>query len=118
MRIRPVQMCLDVPLEVSFYALNGLAHTYASYIDHIMLLCFVVASGNSPEAGARTFHRHVRFKYKHEITYAAVTAKLVSTPHSKRWNDLNRRLEELLGQDESTRNLVSHNPVGVRLQSV
>lgn len=105
-----VQECLDVQWKVRLYALVGLAHTYAAAIEDLMFWCYVASTGQSFRAAARIYYRN-GFADKADRTHSAVAAKLEGTEHASAWNVLSREIQELLGDGESLRNLLAHNPV-------
>lgn len=111
----PVDAIFDSVIQTRMYALIGLANTLASTIEDSMFWAYV-ASYNLPAIEAsKDFHKHVRFSHKQPLVDEAVTSKLTGKPDISRWNELNRRIQALLGQDENNRNLVGHNPVAINL---
>ena len=108
-----IEKILQADPEVKLYALNGLATAFASTIEDSMFWCFVAATGKPTAAAADEFFRHVRFGWKRPLVDGAVHEKLAGSAADDQWAGLDRRLQELLGQDENNRNLVSHNSVSL-----
>ena len=108
-------MILETQEPVRAYALNGMAITYANEIEDTMFWCYVAASGKSWEDAADSFYERVKFSCKQDKTDKAVTERVAGTEHAAAWKDLNKRIQGLLGQGNSLRNLVGHNKVSTNI---
>jgi len=103
------------PEHVKLYAFNGFAVSWAAETEQSMFWCFAAARDLSWEDAVDKFYERVSFSNKRSITDKAVRAKLAETPHLARWESLNERIQDLLGEGRSDRNLVSHNVVHVSI---
>ncbi|MGE5564175.1 MAG: hypothetical protein ACM3ZV_12855 [Bacillota bacterium] len=101
--------------DIRLYALIGVAATWSSEIERSIFWCYVAASALPTHQAADTFYQRVQFDRKRRLADKAVHSKLAGTPDDVTWTDLNRRLEDLLGERENDRNLVSHNPLAVNM---
>ncbi len=101
--------------QVKIYALNGVAMAFANEIEDTMFWSYVAASGQSFEVAARHFYQSVKFKNKQDSTDEAISKKFESTLHLKTWKALNARIQSLLGEGNSLRNLIGHNSVSINV---
>src|SRR6476660_1793424 len=90
---------------VKLYAFNGYAVSFAASIERSMFLCFSIASGLEWEAAVDRFYAHVGFSNKRKMTDKAVTEKLAGDTNAPLWIGLHERIQELLGEGRSDRNL-------------
>lgn len=100
--------------HVCIYALNGLAFTLANEIEDIMFWCFLTASGLPWEQAADKFYERTNFNPKRQMTDEAVTKTLDGKPGLRIWEDLNVRIQALLGEG-TLRNLIGHNAVMISI---
>jgi hypothetical protein len=103
---------------VRLYALMGFALHYANEIEDTMFWCYFASAGDSWEQAVDTFYAKVKFSCKQDRTDEAVSAKLADTEDVQSWRDLNRRIQALLGENNSIRNLISHNSVTHSLYAI
>ena len=103
------------PEHVKLYAFNGFAVSWAAEIEYSMFLCFGTAASLPWEEAVDRFYERVSFSNKRTMAHKAVTAKLAGTPYLARWEALHERIQDLLGEGRSDRNLVSHNAVHVSI---
>lgn len=101
--------------HVRIYALNGLAFTLANETEDIMFWCYLTASGLSWEAAVDQFYEGTNFGPKREKMDKAVRSKLIDPQDIQVWARLNKRIQGLLGERTSLRNLIGHNAVAINL---
>jgi hypothetical protein len=117
MRHPIVKMILESPQPVRIYALNGMAITYANEIEDTMFWCYLAASGKSWDEAADSFYdpSELSFKSKRNKTDSAVTARVAGTEHHDSWKKLIERIQALLSERNSLRNLIGHNAVSTNV---
>jgi hypothetical protein len=103
---------------VRLYALMGFAMHYANEIEDLMFWCYFASRGAPWVDAVDAFYDKVKFATKQDKTDAAVTAKVTGTEHLQTWQELYRGIQALLGEGNSIRNLIGHNPVSHALYAV
>jgi hypothetical protein len=103
--------------DVRLYALNGFAIAIASEIENTLFWCYHEASGLSWEAAADSYYATVKFGTKRDKADAAIRSFILDRGGTLSWwDELNRGLQSLLGEGNSLRNLIGHNPVDFRIR--
>jgi hypothetical protein len=101
-------------LGVRFYATVGACISLVAGVEHDLFDLYVDASGQSPDAAARVFYRHVKFSHKRDTVDSAVQAALSENQLLRKWNDLLHHVQQLAGPD-AARNVLGHNSVSSEL---
>lgn len=97
-----------------FYAYIGLCVSTSAGIEHYLFHCFRCASPLDYEAATKEFYKDVKFQRKRRLADAAVKNFVAGDSTRKMWDAIIGDVQRLCGPDGS-RNLVSHNALGVDL---
>src|SRR5438067_6738397 len=94
--------------SVRFYAIIGACITAVAGVERALFRCYAAASDLSERDAASNFYRDIRFRHKRDTVDAAARQALADDPGLvRRWQELIRRVQELLGP-KGTRNLLGH----------